>query len=99
MVEVGFLDADPRFRSVDDRSAASVRVTFEREGDGREGDRRVARERPVAREGAGAWRVTTRSSGLGGLALDAVVTVRGGPSARYARWSVSVEDRSPAVFG
>ncbi len=32
VVEVGFLDAHRRFRSVDDRSAASVRVTTERDG-------------------------------------------------------------------
>ena len=32
---------------------------------------------------------------LGGLALDATVTVRGGPGERWAAWSVSVRDRTP----
>src|SRR3954463_1200567 len=59
VVEVGFLDADRRFSSVDDRSAGSVDVPLDGDADD--------------------WRVTTRASGLGGLALDALVTVRGGP--------------------
>ena len=48
------------------------------------------------REEAGPWRVTTEVRGLGGLALDATVTVRGGPDDRFAYWSIAVDDRTPA---
>jgi len=41
------------------------------------------------------WLVTTELRDLGGLALDATVTVRGGRGERWAAWSVSVRDRTP----
>ena len=49
----------------------------------------------LERADRGAWRLTTSVKGLGGLALDATVTVRGGPADRSARWSVAVDDRTP----
>lgn len=49
----------------------------------------------VDREDGGGWRLTTAVVGLGGLALDATVTVRGAPDDRWARWSVALDDRTP----
>ena len=76
VVEVGYLDADRGFRSVDGRGASGVAVRLDRDA-------------------AAGWRLTAELQGLGGLALDATVSVRGGPGERWAAWSVSVQDRTP----
>ena len=48
------------------------------------------------RDAPGTWRLTTVVRGVGGLALDATVTVRGGLDDRFAYWSVALDDRTAA---
>ena len=52
----------------------------------------TAREVRLRRETDGSWELETEVHGLGGLTLDATVTVRGGPDDRSAAWSVRVHD-------